>query len=149
MKNVGFDFDGVIHKNVTPSDIYGQRHPSIPFNTVPLDKFDKIIDLIKIYKSNDYNIFIITSRLKNNKNLIRKTLDNFSIDKNIIPDDNIVCTGDNGGDKIYMLIKLEINDFYDDSIYHIKSIIKNKNKLKKLKNCFMTIPEKNKIYKII
>ena len=48
-KSVGFDFDGVIHKNVHLPDRFGQRHPSVPFNTVPPTKFDKIINLIKIY----------------------------------------------------------------------------------------------------
>ena len=54
-KSVGFDFDGVIHKNVNLPDRFGQRHPSVPFNTVPPTKFDKIINIIKIYKQYDYN----------------------------------------------------------------------------------------------
>ena len=47
--NVGFDFDGVIHRNVSKPDKNGQRHPSIPFNQIPSSKFDIIIDLIIRY----------------------------------------------------------------------------------------------------
>ena len=57
MRNVGFDFDGVIHTEVTKADKYGQRHP-ICFNN-PKTKFDKIIKLINLYHKNNYNIYII------------------------------------------------------------------------------------------
>jgi hypothetical protein len=148
-KSVGFDFDGVIHKDVGPTDKYGQRHPTIPLNKIPQNKFDKIIDLIKIYKSYNYIIYIITARPSTHKHIIKETLKNFSIFENIISHENIICTGDIGGDKIGTLYNLRINDFYDDSISHIKSVKKHKKKLIDLKNCYITIPEKNKIYKII
>ena len=147
-KNVGFDFDGVIHKDVGLSDINGQRHPNIPFNDIPKNKFTEILELIKVYKKNNYNIFIITSRLNIHKNIIKKTLDLYNL-KDIIPDENIICTGDIGGEKIQTIHNLKINDYYDDSISHIKDIIKNRKYLIYLKNCYMTFPEKNTIYKII
>lgn len=148
IKNVGFDFDGVIHTDVGQTDKNGFRHPIIPFNNIPKNKFIKILELIKIYKNNNYNIFIITSRLIKHKNVIEKTLNLYGL-KDYIPEDNIICTGDIGGDKINILEKLKITDYYDDSISHIKRIIKNRKYLTNLKNCYMTFPEKNKIYKII
>ena len=148
-KSVGFDFDGVIHVDVGPTDKYGQRHPTIPFNKIPQNKFNKIIDLIKIYDKYNYIIYIITARSSTHKDIIKKTLNNFGINNNIIPYENIICTGDMGGDKIKTLYNLKINDFYDDSVSHINSVKKHKNKLIDLKNCYMTISKKNKIYKII
>lgn len=149
--NVGFDFDGVIHRNVTKPDKTGQRHPSIPFNHVPTDKFTVIIDLIKFYKQNNYNCYIITARTSHYKKLIRTTLNNFNIDPNIIPDCNIITTGDTGGCKNSYLEKLNIRDFYDDSINIFVAIKKAKleNKLRKLKNCYITYPENNIIKKIL
>jgi hypothetical protein len=148
--NVGFDFDGVIHTNVTQADIYGQRHPSISFNKVPPSPFYKIINLIKIYNTNNYNIYIITARNSKSKEIIKKTLDIYDISK-YIPEKNIITTGDTyNGDKTHILHKLNIVDFYDDSIKIFKSIIdaKKNNLLQNLQNCYMTIPEKNKIIKL-
>ena len=148
--NVGFDFDGVIHIDVTPHDNYGQRHPSIPFHHIPSNPFNKIKKLIKFYHSYDCNIYIITARTSRSKQVINKTLEQFGLNK-FIPEQNIITTGDTyNGDKIDILEQLNIYDFYDDSIKIFKSIIdaKNKNRLKNLKNCYMTIPEKNKIIKL-
>ena len=148
--NVGFDFDGVIHINVTQSDRYGQRHPSIPYNEIPNDPFYRILNLIKLYHAYDYNIYIITSRNSSSKQLIEDTIDKFNLSK-FICSDNIITTGDKyNGDKVEILEKFNITDFYDDSIKIFKSIIiaKNNNKLDKLSNCYMTIPEKNKIIRL-
>jgi len=146
--NVAFDFDGVIHKDVGKVDESGNRHPTIPFDKISSNPFIEIIKLIKIYKSVNAMIYILTARGSNYKNLIEKTLNLYSIpiDKN-----NIICAGDTGGDKISYLEKLNINHFYDDSIYHFKKIIheKRKNKLKKLIKLYLTIPEQNKISEII
>jgi acid phosphatase class B len=148
--NVGFDFDGVIHSDVTPADIYGQRHPNIPFNTIPSTPFYKIINLIKMYNEHNYNIYIITARSSKSKEIIKKTLDNFGVSR-YIPEQNIITTADYyNGDKTYVLDRLNIVDFYDDSIKIFKSIqqAKKNNMLRNLHNCYMTIPEKNKIIKI-
>lgn len=150
MYNVGFDFDGVIHRNVTKPDKTGQRHPSIPFNKIPQDKFTEIIDLIKFYKKNNYNCFIITARYSSDKHIVRQTLNNFGIDETIISNDNIITTGDTGGCKNAYLEKYEIYHFYDDSINIFASIKKAKlnNKLKKLKKCYITNPDNNTIFEI-
>jgi hypothetical protein len=146
--NVAFDFDGVIHKDVGKTDGNGNRHPTIPFNQISSNPFMEIIKLIKIYRSVDANIYILTARSSNYKNLIKKTLILYSIpiDKN-----KIICAGDTGGDKIQYLEMLNINHFYDDSIYHFKKIIheKHKNKLQNLRRLYLTIPEQDKIAKII
>jgi hypothetical protein len=123
IKSVAFDFDGVIHKNVDMPDRYGQRHPNIPFNRIPHTRFDKIIDIIKIYYKHDYNIYIITARTSHSRNIVRQTLNNFDINENIISNDNLIFTGDIGGDKVSILNALNINDFYDDSPKIFKSYI--------------------------
>jgi hypothetical protein len=149
--NVGFDFDGVIHRNVTLPDNIGQRHPSIPFHHIPTDKFDRIIDLIKMYKQHNYNCYIVTARKSKSKGVIRKTLDDFGIFNTIIPDNNIITTGDTGGCKNAYLEYYNIHDFYDDSVNIFRSIIvaKKQNKLQNLKNCYITYPESKRIKKII
>lgn len=146
IKNVGFDFDGVIHTDVSKTDKYGQRHPTIPWNSPGINKFNEIIDLIHFYHKNNYNIYIITARKSNSKDIVKQTLINFGI-SDIIPDNNLYFTG---GDKVETLEKLKINDFYDDSISHFKSIYihKKNNRLQNLINCYMTKPENGKILKI-
>jgi acid phosphatase class B len=148
MKNVAFDFDGVIHTEVTMTDRNGQRHPIKGLYYIPKTPFNKIINLIKIYYENKYNIYIITSRNSNSKNILIQTLYNFKI-YNLIK--NIYFTGDtHNGDKTVLLDELNINDFYDDSIYHLKSVIneKRKNKLRNLNRFYLTLPEKNDIFRI-
>jgi hypothetical protein len=147
MTNVAFDFDGVIHKDVTKHDEYGHRHPIYGFNTIPLNPFTKIINLIRIYHKYKYNIYIITARNSNSKNIILETLKKFGLDK-IINEKNIYFTGHiNNGDKTNIIDELKINYFYDDSIYNFNSVYreKNKNKLKNLRKFYLTIPEKNTI----
>jgi hypothetical protein len=74
--SVGFDFDGVIHSNVLPTDAHGQRHPSIPFDQIPHIPNLKILNLIKEYYSKNYTIYIITARTSRSKNVIVQTLQN-------------------------------------------------------------------------
>jgi len=150
-RNVGFDFDGVIHTQVFPVDKNGHRNPYIPLNSIPDIEFTKIIDLIKKYHKHKYNIYIITARGSEYKNVIKLTLKKFGI-SDIIPESNLYFTGNRiyNGNKIDVLEQLNITDFYDDSIYHFKTIYlaKKQNKLQNLKNCYMTLPENNTILKI-
>jgi len=148
MRNVAFDFDGVIHTEVTLTDGNGQRHPNKGLNYIPKTPFNKIIDLIKIYHENKYNIYIITSRNSKSKNIVIKTLYDFKIYHLI---KQIYFTGDtHNGDKTVLLDELNINDFYDDSVYHFNCVIneKRKNKLKNLNRFYLTKPEKNDILRI-
>jgi acid phosphatase class B len=147
MKNIGFDFDGVIHIDVTETDKFGQRHPNCGLYRIPKTPFDKIINLIKVYHINAYNIYIITSRSSKSKKIVLDTLDKFNLN-NIIKEENIYFTGDiYNGDKTIILEKLNISEFYDDSIIHLKAVCneKNNNKLKYLKKFYLTIPEKDNI----
>ena len=150
-KNVAFDFDGVIHIDVTSTDNYGQRHPTIPFTEPAPNKFIEIIDLIHIYHKYNYNIYIVTARRSESRNIIIKTLINFGV-KEFIPDENFYFTGnlELNGDKVSTLEQLKINHFYDDSISHFKSIYNAKKygNLKNLKNCYLTKPERNEIIKL-
>ena len=74
LKNVGFDFDGVIHIDVSKTDEFGNRHPTIPWTSVGINKFDKIIDLIYFYNKHNYNIYIITARTSDSKDIVKQTL---------------------------------------------------------------------------
>lgn len=44
-KNIGYDFDGVFHKNVTPADSFGQRNPTNYYGPFT-NPFNRIIDQI-------------------------------------------------------------------------------------------------------
>jgi hypothetical protein len=152
-KNVAFDFDGVMHVDVCPTTKSGHRHPTFPYHLPAApNKFKKIIDLIHKYHENNYNVYIVTARMSYAKNMIKQTLINYGV-KHIIPDHHLYFTGDlNGqdGDKVSTLEQLNIYDFYDDSISHFVSIFnaKKQNKLKNLKNCYLTKPEIEQIIKL-
>ena len=151
-KNVAFDFDGVIHVDVCPTTKSGQRHPTFPYHLPAApNKFKKIINLIHKYHENNYNVYIVTARMSNAKNMIKQTLINYGV-KHIIPDHHLYFTSDlhQSGDKVFTLEKLNICDFYDDSISHFVSIYNAKriNKLKNLKNCYLTKPEIEQIIKL-
>ena len=152
-KNVAFDFDGVIHVDVSPTSKTGNRHPIFPRH-LPFapNKFEKIINLIHIYHENNYNVFIVTARMSYAKDMIKQTLINYGV-KHIIPDHHLYFTGDlNGqdGDKVSTLEHLNIHDFYDDSISHFVSIYnaKKNNQLKNLQNCYLTKPEVEQIVRL-
>jgi hypothetical protein len=151
-RNVGFDFDGVIHVDVTPTSNTGHRHPTIPRNYPAPNKFNEIIDLIHIYHKNNYNVYIITARNSKSRDMVKQTLINYGV-SHIIPDENMYFTGDlygQDGDKVSTLENLNIHHFYDDSIAHFKSIYnaKKNNKLKHLSKCYLTKPEIRKIVKL-
>jgi len=143
--NVAFDFDGVIHREVTKADEYNQRHPINGLYHFPQNPFSKIIDLINIYFEKKYNIYIITSRNDNSKKIVIDTLHRFKIFNKI---NQIYFTGNtHNGDKTELLEKLNIHHFYDDSMYHFNCVFnkKKENKLKKLQKFYLTVPEKNNI----
>jgi hypothetical protein len=152
MKSVAFDFDGVIHTDVSNTDSNGNRHPTIPFSEVGRNKFDYIIDLIHRYHRHNYKIYIVTARSSKSKHVVRNTLTKFNVSPCIIPDENLFFTGDygRGGDKVDTLEHLNINHFYDDSISHFKSIYsaKKQNRLGNLRKCYLTKPEKNTVIKL-
>ena len=108
IKNVAFDFDGVNHIDVTQTDENGIRHPIMGLDNIPNTPFKKIINLIEYYYKNNYNIFIITARTIEYKDIIIKTLQKFNL-LNMISNKNIYFTGNNiNGDKINVLEELKI-----------------------------------------
>ena len=151
-KNVAFDFDGVIHVDVSPTSQSGNRHPTFPRNLPAApNKFKTIIELIHKYHKHNYNVYIVTARMSYAKDMIIQTLINYGV-KHIIPDHHLYFTGDlnQNGDKVSTLEQLNIRDFYDDSIYHFVSIYnaKKNNQLRNLKNCYLTKPEVEQIVRL-
>ena len=151
-KNVAFDFDGVIHVDVSPTSQSGNRHPTFPRNLPAApNKFKTIIELIHKYHKHNYNVYIVTARMSYAKDMIIQTLINYGV-KHIIPDHHLYFTGDlnQNGDKVSTLEQLNIRDFYDDSIFHFVSIYnaKKNNQLRNLKNCYLTKPEVEQIVRL-
>ncbi len=151
-KNVAFDFDGVIHVDVSPTSESGNRHPTFSRHLPAApNKFRKIIKLIHKYHEHNYNVYIVTARMSNAREMIKQTLINYGV-KHIIPDHHLYFTGDlnQNGDKVSTLEQLNIRDFYDDSIYHFVSIYnaKKNNQLRNLQNCYLTKPEVEQIVRL-
>lgn len=151
-KRVAYDFDGVIHTDVTDPDIgSGQRHPinSDSTNNKLFQKICKIIMLNTIENGN--NQYIITARrdTSKNRNIIEQHLKEiYKLDPRIqtsLPFANIVFS------KISKSIDIEfhkINDFYDDSCNIINEIKSNFDKLFNLNKLYLTIPENENIIRI-
>jgi hypothetical protein len=128
MSNIyAYDFDGVIHKSVTPPDVYGQRNELPIKNYTP---FTKIINQIKNQQLTN-KVYIITARdLGDPKPLEYLTEHNLS---------NLEIYYTNNQDKSEIIKKLKITEFYDDSILRINqtydAILPN------LKKLYLVIPE--------
>ena len=142
-KNIGFDFDGVFHIDVTPHDQNGHRHPFDHYEPNP-KKFDKIHNLIKNKYENGNTIYIITARDNKSKNLIRNYLNNHGMQ--FVDDDKILCNGSKP--KSETIREYEIAEFYDDSQINIDDIMKNKYKLDKLEKLFFVNPDDESIKQI-
>ena len=122
-KNIGYDFDGVIHTDMKPAAPWETHHPL----SYDLKTINKIYDLIRIkikYEvENGANIFIITARGMNTCSFL-----NAFIQRHIgvnIKQSNIICTS--GGSKINALKSNNIHIFHDDykaNIDLIKAMIK-------------------------
>lgn len=145
-KVIGFDFDGVLHKDVTPSDFLGQRHPLNQDNPFPTP-FEEIINLIKKKHQRGDIIYIITARINNiyNKKIINEYLDNIQL-KLLI--NGIYLTS--GEDKTKLINNLKINDFYDDSCLRINELYYKKinGQTPTLKRLYLVTPENNNWIKI-
>lgn len=62
---IGYDFDGVLHVDVTPADSTGQKHPLTYVG--PYKPFDKIITQIKDQLNKNHKIYVVTARHKSSK----------------------------------------------------------------------------------
>jgi exonuclease III len=137
--NIGYDFDGVITKNVLDTNILGERHEDIESKTT-LNYM--IIDKIKKQLKNDSKIFIIS---KNNRDKIKKKLQEKLLSY-LFDDKNIYA---NLHSKVDIIKKLNIKEFYDDSvdnIHEINTILRKQQQISL--DLFLVKPEQNKIIKI-
>lgn len=145
MQIIGFDFDGVLHTDVTSPDIEQQRHPTSL--KPPLKPFVLTIDLIKRYISAGNIVYIVTAHSPRTivTNLIKSHLDQYGLS---ILSDKIYYTF--GADKSNTLNKLKINIFYDDSCLRIRQIYRRMldQKLPHMKHLYLAVPEKEKFIEI-
>lgn len=142
-KNIGYDFDGVLHTSVGKADASDQRN-AINIEG-PYNPFNEIIDQIKKELRMGHNISIITARTNDDINFtaVEKHLDDF-IGKNII-DNKISVYFTDGQNKTAFLKKLKINTFYDDSCLRIKELHNSQqfNQLPYLTQLFFVDPDKH------
>jgi len=111
--NIGYDFDGVITKNVLDTNILGERHDDLNIKFIPNYM---IINQIKDQLKNNLNLFIIS---KNTKDKIKKKLKDDLYLSFLFDDKNIIANLDS---KVDTIKKLNINKFYDDSVDNIHEI---------------------------
>lgn len=141
IKKIGYDFDGVLHTSIGELDEKdGQRHPIENVRSIAdkLKPFTKIIEQIKKQLLTE-DIYIITGRKPHEKDVIKQFLNIIGLE---ISDDHLYLTG--GGKKKPILLKLRIEEFYDDScmiIIELFNAIKN-NELPDLKKIYFVQPEK-------
>jgi len=142
IKNIGFDFDGVIHTNVgTDNKIVPRKAKTDP---IEKDIFREIHDKIFNYHCHNYIIYIITGR-KGEKQIkkIKKYLNDCGINEQIIPEKNIKAIGGEG-DKVNKAIELKLDEYYDDSTSEIQKFIEKKCELLAVNpnfKLFQTFPE--------
>jgi len=140
-KNIGFDFDGVIHTNVGPDKGIDSRKP----NALSIEHiFREIHDKIFNYHCHNYNIFIITGRGgKKQITKIKDYLNSCGINKEIIPEANIKAIGGDGN-KVDMAIQLKLDEYYDDSTSEIRKFTEKKCEILAVNpnfRLFQTFPE--------
>jgi hypothetical protein len=124
IKNIGFDFDGVIHTNVgLDNDEVPRKAKTDP---VKKDIFSEIHDKIFDCHCHNYIIHIITGR-KGGKQIkkIKEYLNDCGINEKIILETNINAIGGTG-DKVNTAISLRLDEYYDDSKSEIKKFIDRK-----------------------
>lgn len=138
IKKIGFDFDGVVHIDVTEPDAKGVRHPLNHDDPNP-NPFSQMHDIIKSENSKGNEIFVITARDEKNYDLIRNYLNKNELD--FINDDHIILL--NNTPKSYALRKYEIQVFYDDSPNYINNIITNIDSLPYLETLYCVYPNKH------
>lgn len=141
---IGYDFDGVIHLDVKPVNVYGERWS---FNNIA-QPATKIID--QINKTGLHaNIYIISARPSNqsNYNIISDFLSKYIL-PNVLNQIKIYLTS--GKSKIDLISKLELDQFYDDSCLRIGQIhnAQLKSVLPKLKKLYLFVPETQVIVQV-
>lgn len=136
-KILGFDFDGVLHPDVTPPDIQGQRHP-VNLNG-PFRAFPKMIKKIKSELLKGNKVYIITARSESKSSI--QTIKNHLASNDLLElSDNVYYT--KGRDKTKIIKNLGINEFYDDSCLRIRELYNSvlNGKLSQLHKIFLVNP---------
>jgi hypothetical protein len=124
MKKIGYDFDGVLHKNVTTPDGLGERHH---MNNIPLRIYYDIIQQIMGHIANNNEVYIISRgegmRVRKNIDDIFKKIYSADLRKDYIKDENIYTDlYEKNISKSKIIEDLNIDEFYDDSIFNIHDI---------------------------
>lgn len=138
--NIGYDFDGVITKNVYDTNILGERHEIQ--NEIFSPNY-MIINQIKEQVKSDSKLFIISKNIKDK--IINKLKDDLYLSF-LFDDKNIYAGLDS---KVDTIKRLKIDKFYDDSvdnIHEINTIIRRQQSIPL--ELFLVKPETEEIIEI-
>ncbi len=142
-KNIGYDFDGVLHLEVTKADKDGQRYAVN--DTGPYEPFKETIEQIQKNLQNGDRVYIVTSRThdSSNERTVKKHLK-----KSDLPKIPIYFT--DGGTKIDIIKKLKISEYYDDSCLQIRELYqaRKNGELPHLTELYLAVPEKRKFIQV-
>lgn len=138
--NIGYDFDGVLTKNVLDTNILGERHDDLNINFIPNYM---IINQIKEQLKSKSKLFIIS---KNTKEKIKTKLKDDLYLSFLFDDKNIISDLDS---KVDTIKKLKIDKFYDDSVDNIHEINTQLRKQQSIPlELFLVKPETEEIIEI-
>ncbi len=119
---IGYDFDGVFHKSVDDIDALGERNYIDNENILP---FFVILDRIKHEIADGHEVFIIS---RNKKNIVISNLKKLAIDI-LFKEENIITDlGEKNISKTKIIKEKNIDVFFDDSVYNIHEINREKKK---------------------
>ena len=139
VRRIGFDFDGVIHTNVDGKT--WSRNP-IDHNRRDNPCFTRICNKIRERALLGYEIFIITARSDDSRDIIRANLTHCGITTVMIPDLNIRTIGDKS--KADLAIQLGLEEFHDDSQKQISDFMQKQQALPTPFKLYKTLPEQNR-----
>lgn len=117
--NIGYDFDGVLHRDINKYTINGQGHPFFKKNIKDYIPNLNIIDKIKreIFEGN--NVYIITRNPNDKSDFLKKYNLDYFLENNHI----FVASIDKP--KYKYIEELNITEFTEDSINELNNIIDN------------------------
>lgn len=134
-RNIGFDFDGVLHVDVGYPDRHLQRNPHNLEG--PYTPFESIINLIRSEYRSGNKIYIITARPNSIKSLNAIT---YHLKKYDLIDKISGIEFSNNKSKAKLLEEKMIDTFYDDSCLRIRELFDNK-ECPTLKYLYLVYPE--------
>lgn len=121
-KNIGYDFDGVFHRDIEKYTYNGQGHPFLKKNIVDYIPNLKIINKIKKEISEGHNVYIITANPKDKSKFLKKYNLNYFL-KN-----NHIFISNKHKRKYKYIEELNITEFTEDSINELDNIINHLSK---------------------